>query len=181
MKQQTIVLMLIHYRYFQGTKIAASAHAFIDDNTILEIIPLNEVAYHVQYKNRLIIVCSEMMPLMMLAVLNYGRTGNLAKAYDRFVWYHAYLCKKFGIDLGKRIVPHETLDPERRSDSESWLNPNAVTWSDFISDVKSYVNGWEGDAKVKIKQPAKTASAVASNPEKVLHKGSSGEAVERYL
>ena len=26
-----------------------SAHTFIDDKTILEIIPINEVAYHVRY------------------------------------------------------------------------------------------------------------------------------------
>lgn len=167
-----------HYRYFQGTKIAASAHAFIDDNTILEIIPLDEVAYHVQYQkpidNRMFgddanddAIGTELC-----------RTGNFAKAYDRFVWYHAYLCKKFSIDPGKRIVAHETLDPERRSDPESWFNPNGVTWSDFISDVKSYVNAWEGDAKVKIKQPTRIASSVASNPEKVLRKGSLGEAVK---
>lgn len=167
-----------HYRYFQGTNMAASAHAFIDDKTILEIIPLDEVAYHVQYQktidNRMFgddanddAIGTELC-----------RTGNFAKAYDRFVWYHAYLCKKFGIDPGKRIVAHETLDPERRSDPESWLNPNGVTWSDFISDVKSYVNAWEGEAKVKIKQSTKTASAVASNPEKVLRKGSTGKAVK---
>lgn len=167
-----------HYRYFQGTNIAASAHAFIDDKTILEIIPLDEVAYHVQYQktidNRMFgddanddAIGTELC-----------RTGNFAKAYDRFVWYHAYLCKKFGIDPGKRIVAHKTLDPERRSDPESWLNPNGVTWSEFIADIKTYVNAWEGDVKVKIKQPIKTASAVASNPEKVLRKGSSGEAVE---
>ncbi|MFB1098185.1 N-acetylmuramoyl-L-alanine amidase [Terribacillus sp. JSM ZJ617] len=166
-----------HYSYFQGTKISASAHAFIDADTILEIIPLDEVAYHVQYQKP---IDNQMFgdDANDAAIgIELCRTGNFSEAYDRYVWYNAYLCKKFGISTS-RIVAHKTLDPERRSDPESWLNPNGVKWSEFISDVKTYVNAWEGDANVKIKQPTKTASAVASNPEKVLRNGSTGEAVE---
>ncbi|MFS0560151.1 N-acetylmuramoyl-L-alanine amidase [Terribacillus sp. 179-K 1B1 HS] len=166
-----------HYRYFQGTKIAASAHTFIDADTILEIIPLDEVAYHVQYQKP---IDNQMFgdDANDDAIgIELCRTGNFAKAYDRYVWYNAYLCKKFGISTS-RIVAHKTLDPERRTDPESWLNPNGITWAEFIADVKTYVNAWEGDANVKIKQPTKTATAVASNPEKVLRKGSRGEAVK---
>lgn len=35
--------------YFNEIQPKASAHTFIDDKTILEIIPINEVAYHVRY------------------------------------------------------------------------------------------------------------------------------------
>ncbi len=35
--------------YFNELQPKASAHTFIDDKTILEIIPINEVAYHVRY------------------------------------------------------------------------------------------------------------------------------------
>ena len=35
--------------YFNEIQPKASAHTFIDDKTILEIVPINEVAYHVRY------------------------------------------------------------------------------------------------------------------------------------
>ncbi|MFV0605407.1 MAG: SH3 domain-containing protein [Niabella sp.] len=38
---------LAHYNFFQNHNIKASAHYFVDDKTILQIIPDNEVAYHV--------------------------------------------------------------------------------------------------------------------------------------
>ncbi|PAF19766.1 peptidoglycan recognition protein family protein [Terribacillus saccharophilus] len=167
-----------HYSYFQNTKLAASAHTFIDDGVILEIIPLDEVAFHVQYQkpydNQRFGDDSNDDAIGT----ELCRTGNFAKAYDRFVWYHAYLCKKFGINPTTRIANHKSLDPERRSDPDSWLNPNGVTWKEFLADVKKYYDAWDGNTNVKIKQPTKTASAVASNPEKVLRKGSKGEAVK---
>ncbi|MFB1100926.1 N-acetylmuramoyl-L-alanine amidase [Terribacillus sp. JSM ZJ617] len=167
-----------HYSYFQNTKLAASAHTFIDDEVILEIIPLDEVAYHVQYQKPYDNQRFGDDANDDAIGTELCRTGNFAKAYDRFVWYHAYLCKKFGINPTTHIANHKSLDPERRSDPDSWLNPNGVTWKEFLADVKKYYDAWEGDAKVKIKQPTKTASAVVSNPEKVLRKGSKGEAVE---
>src|SRR5699024_11605847 len=66
------------------------------------------------------------------------------KAYDRYVWYHAYLCKKFGFQPKKHIVSHKQLDPQRRSDPQSWLEPNGVTWKQFINDVQKYFDNWNG-------------------------------------
>ncbi|USK36116.1 N-acetylmuramoyl-L-alanine amidase [Bacillus sp. F19] len=70
------------------------------------------------------------------------RPGNFKEVYDRYVWYHVYLCRKFGLDPLKKIVPHSKLDPRRRTDPESWLKPNGVTWSQFIKEVKYYYDNW---------------------------------------
>lgn len=34
------------------------------------------------------------------------------------------------------------LDPQKRSDPESWHKPNGVTRGRFIADVKSYYDRW---------------------------------------
>lgn len=119
------------------------AHTYIDSGRILELIPLWEKAWHVQYikptDNRLF---GDDANDAAIGV-ELCRTGNFAEAYDRYVWYFAYLCKKFALDPQKHIVSHKTLDPQRRSDPESWLNPNGVTWANFISHVTDYFNRWD--------------------------------------
>lgn len=143
-----------HYNYFQGITFQASAHTFIDDKKILEIIPTNEKAWHVQYNND--------RRTLGLGYANDNavgtelcRPGNFNEAYDRYVWYHAYLCKKFGLQPRKHIVAHKTLDPQRRRDPQSWLEPNGVSWSKFINDVQAYYDKWESDS-VKIKDAPKS-------------------------
>jgi|SRR5690625_1698715 len=139
-----------HFQYFNNITFQASAHTFIDDKKILEIIPLNEKAWHVQY--------NQDKRVLGLGYANDNaigielcRPGNFKQAYDRYVWYHAYLCKKFGLQPKKHIIQHSKLDPARRSDPESWLNPNGVTWNKFISDVQSYYDNWES-------KPSKSSS-----------------------
>ncbi|NBJ71353.1 MULTISPECIES: N-acetylmuramoyl-L-alanine amidase [Clostridia] len=140
-----------HYNYFQGITFSASAHTFIDDNKILEIIPLDEKAWHVRYDvprdNRMygddandVAIGTELC-----------RTGDFDKAYDRYVWYHAYLCKKFGLNPKKDIVAHSKLDPSRRTDPQSWLEPNGVSWNKFINDVNDYYRNWGSDGSQAIK------------------------------
>jgi N-acetylmuramoyl-L-alanine amidase len=167
-----------HFRYFNRHVVSASAHTFIDDRKILEIIPVDEKAHHVVYNtpidNRLFgddandkAIGTELC-----------RTGEFDKAYDQYVWYHAYLCRKFGLNPSKDIVAHKVLDPNRRSDPQSWLAPHGVSWEDFIQDVQAYFDDWYGEA-ITVKPPApKVKSLIVSNPEKVLRKGDKGSAVK---
>jgi N-acetylmuramoyl-L-alanine amidase len=165
-----------HYRYFQGITISASAHTFIDDGKILEIIPLDEKAWHVQYQQD--------KKTLGLGAANDNaigtelcRTGNFSKAYDRFVWYHAYLCKKYGKQPKKHITAHKFEDPARRSDPQSWLEPNGVSWSKFLSDVQNYFDNWGGDATVKVETKATTTKTAPSTSDDILEKGDKGAAV----
>lgn len=135
-----------HYTYFQNITFQASAHTFIDAIKILEIIPLDEKAWHVQYRaERDNILYGDDANDVAIGV-ELCRTGSFAKAYDQYVWYFAYLCHRFGKDPAKDIVSHSKLDPARRSDPQNWLDPHGVTWNELINDVQHYYDNWNSDA-----------------------------------
>jgi N-acetylmuramoyl-L-alanine amidase len=123
--------------YFNNRQPSASAHTFIDDRYILEIIPLDEKAWHVLYEkpndNRMFGVDANDAAIGV--ELCYGGNIDFTEAYKRYVWYHAYLCQKFNLDPFKHIVPHSTLDRERRSDPLDTFRLYGVTWDEFITDV----------------------------------------------
>jgi len=128
--------------YFQNANPAASAHTFIDDKFILEIIPLDEKAFHVRYNvdtdNRLF--GANANDASIGVELAYGGKIDFWEAYRRYVWYHAYLADKFGLDPQKHIVAHSTLDPSRRTDPQNALNRHGISWSQFIADVTEVYN-----------------------------------------
>lgn len=132
-----------HFRYFNDQQPSASAHTLIDDCKVLEIVPLWEKAWHVNYNKPMDNQLFGDDANDCAIGVELCRTGDFAKAYDRYVWYFAYLCKHFALDPRKHIVSHKKLDPERRSDPESWLNPHGITWDNFINHVSSYVNRWD--------------------------------------
>jgi N-acetyl-anhydromuramyl-L-alanine amidase AmpD len=136
---------LDHFDYFNDHQPEASAHTFIDAIRILEIIPLNEKAWHNMYSNpEDNILMGEDANDTAIGV-ELCRTGVFAQAYDRYVWYFAYLCKRYGWNPLKKIIAHRTLDPRRRRDPQSWLEPNGVSWERFLKDVVNYVNTWNDE------------------------------------
>ncbi|MBM7662365.1 peptidoglycan hydrolase-like protein with peptidoglycan-binding domain [Bacillus mesophilus] len=129
--------------YFDSVQPSASAHTFIDDNYILEIIPLDEIAYHVRYNvstdDRL--YGADANDAAIGVELCWGGSINFDEAYKRYVWYHAYLLDRFGLDPDEDIVAHSTLDPTRRRDPQNALQRYGISWNQFLADVKqSYQN-----------------------------------------
>jgi peptidoglycan hydrolase-like protein with peptidoglycan-binding domain len=124
--------------YFNNVQPSASAHTFIDDKYILEIIPLAEKAWHVRYNvttdNRLF--GADANDAAIGVELCWGGSINFNEAYKRYVWYHAYLVDLFDLNPDKDIVAHSTLDPERRRDPQNALQRYGISWSQFLSDVK---------------------------------------------
>jgi len=142
--------------YFNSQQPSASAHTFIDDKYILEIIPLTEKAWHVRYDrtadNRMF--GANANDAAIGVELCYGGKINFNEAYKRYVWYHAYLCNRFNLNPSKHIVAHSTLDPERRSDPLNALRPHGVSWAEFIEDVTASLNrDFKGNASVEVKEP----------------------------
>lgn len=136
--------------YFDNVQPSASAHTFIDDRYILEIIPLNEVAYHVRNNvttdNRLYGANANNAAIGV--ELCWGGNINFNEAYKRYVWYHAYLLDRFGLDPDEDIVAHSTLDPSRRTDPQNALRRYGISWNQFLADVKEsyqtiFINGEE--------------------------------------
>lgn len=129
--------------YFNNHQPEASAHTFIDDKYILEIIPLDEKAWHNRYNNP---EDNEMFgddanDVAIGVELCFGGSIKFSEAYKRYVWYWAYLCKKYGWDPDQQIVAHATIDPRRRTDPHNALNKHGITYSQFINDVKKELNG----------------------------------------
>lgn len=124
--------------YFHNHQPSASAHVFIDDKKILVIIPLNEKAYHVQYQKPMdnLLFGDDANDAGIGVELCWGGEINFAEAYKRYVWFWAWLCKKYKWNPHKHIVSHKTLDPERRSDPDNALNKHGITFAQFLNDVR---------------------------------------------
>jgi N-acetylmuramoyl-L-alanine amidase len=123
--------------YFENVDPFASAHTFIDDQHILEIIPLEEKAFHVRYEvpNDDRLYGEDANDAAIGVELAYGGTIDFWKAYERYVWYHAYLIDKYNLKPYEDIVAHSTLDPTRRTDPQNALNRHGISWGQFINDV----------------------------------------------
>lgn len=141
--------------YFNNQQPSASAHTFIDDKYILEIIPLTEIAYHVRSNvtadNR--IYGANANDAAIGVELCHGGTINFQEAYNRYIWYHAYLCDRFNLDPNSDIVAHATLDPTRRTDPIGILRNNGISWSMFIDDVVEALQHFDGEGAPPTSQP----------------------------
>lgn len=133
------------YRRNPKTCRFASAHTFIDDTVILELIPTGtgtdapEKAWHVRYEtpedNRLF--GNDANDTAIGTELCFGGRIDFAKAYERYVWYHALLCDRYGFEPARHIVGHFRLDPGRKTDPQSALARYGVSFAQFLRDVEA--------------------------------------------
>lgn len=135
-----------HFEYFQKlTGRSASAQVFIDDKQILEIIPTGtgsdkaEKAWHVLYN---VTTDNERFgddanDIALGIELCYGGKIDFDAAYDRYVWYLAYCCRKWGRNPLIHIASHRQLDPARKRDCEQALALGGKTLKDLLYDIKS--------------------------------------------
>jgi len=133
-----------HYRYFNAlTGRSASAHTFIDDKRILEIIPTGtgpdvaEKAWHVLYN---VPTDNERFgynanDAALGVELCYGGGIDFEEAYKRFAWYLAFCCTKWNKDPRLFIPSHKQLDPARKIDCDNALKAGGRTLKDLIADV----------------------------------------------
>lgn len=133
-----------HFKYFNSqTDRSASAHVFIDDEKILEIIPTGtgvdpaEKAWHVRYN---VPTDNDQFgddanDVALGIELCYGGKITFSEAYKRFVWYLALCCDKWGKNPSTFIPSHKQLDPGRKYDCEQALKAGGKTLKDLITDV----------------------------------------------
>ncbi|MDO7908412.1 peptidoglycan recognition family protein [Paenibacillus sp. JX-17] len=139
-----------HFNYFQRLKDrAASAQTFIDDKVILEIIPTGtgpdpaEKAWHVLYSvttdnDRF---GDDANDIALGVELCYGGKINFTEAYNRFVWYMAYCCWRWGKNPLTHIPTHKQLDPARKRDCDQALTFGGKGLKQFLYDVAAELNG----------------------------------------
>lgn len=135
----------VNYYINSANDMSASAQVFIDDNGIWECIPVTtgkpEKAWHVLYNitedNKLFGGDANDIAIgVELCYTNKKGKINNKEAYKRYVWYHAYLCYKFKIDPKKKIVGHNELDPDRKTDPfKNALKIMGISKAQFLQDV----------------------------------------------
>jgi N-acetylmuramoyl-L-alanine amidase len=127
---------------------SASAHTFIDDKSILVLIPdgtdgkPTEKAWHVRYdvKGDNQLFGDDANDIAIGTELCFGGTINFKEAYARYVWYHALICYQHKLDPKRSIVSHKQLDPGRKIDPQNALTQNGVSFTEFIADVQAELN-----------------------------------------
>ncbi|MCK6076944.1 peptidoglycan recognition protein family protein [Paenibacillus silvae] len=144
---------------------SASAHTFIDDEVIVECVPLTEKAWHVLYNvttdNDLYGFDSNDHAIgVELCYSNKKGSINNQEAYKRYVWYMAYLCNKYGLNPLARISGHNELDPTRKSDPyKNALKIMGISKTQFLNDVATELKDC-----TTIESPAKTEISEDDEP-----------------
>lgn len=129
--------------YYSNTvnDVSASAHTFIDDKEIREIIPITtkspEKAWHVIYNEPTdnLAYGDDANDIAAGVELCYGDNINSNEAYKRYVWYIAYIIYLYDLNPYTDVTGHFILDPQRRSDPVNALNRMGKTWTEFLLDV----------------------------------------------
>jgi len=121
----------------------ASAHAFIDDKGIIEVIPLDEKAWHVRYSAGIApnVAGSYANDCSLGIELCYSTRGKFSstEAYKNYVEYVAMLLEKYNLGT-EHLVSHSQLDPTRRTDPHNALSKIGKTWEQFVSEVGAIIN-----------------------------------------
>lgn len=159
-----------HQKYFNGTAIAnksyASAHIFIDDNDVIEIIPLNEVAYHAnesgyskvtKFKGNYGYSGSNANGCTIGIEMCIDAKGNItAKTLKNTLTTVVELCKKFNLDEND-LFRH--YDITGKNCPAMWVK-DVSKFNDFKNDVKKALKGTTTASKPSTtKEPSKPEKA----------------------
>lgn len=148
-------LQNVNYYINSANDMSASAHAFVDALGVVECIPLDEKAYHVQYQSP---IDNQMFGVdandyAIGVELCYSTKGifSSTEAYKNYVEYIVSLMKKYNLGIDK-IVGHYTLDPTRRTDPINAFTKIGKTWESFKQDILKELKPTETkeDTKKKI-------------------------------
>ena len=186
-----------HYRYYSGGAISAksyaSAHYFCDGDSILRVIPDNEMAYHVgalSYRTNRLGSYPNNMTIGVETCVNVD--GNFKQALDRSAWLVAKLLKdnKLGIDdlyrhydiTGKDCPRYFVYDATAK---EYGLGDFAAkAWSAFKAQVVAYMGEGTklstGNRRLRSLQDPRTKTKKwRLTLVKVIYKGRDGVAVRK--
>lgn len=119
--------------YFHGGDRDASAHFFVDDVNIIQIIPEDEVAWHAGYTAN--------HKFLSIELCDFDDENKFQETWDRGVWLTAQLCQKYGWTPDTAVVSHkwcsDTYQETDHQDPIPYFSDHGKTFDDFINDVKS--------------------------------------------
>lgn len=128
--------------YINQPAVSASAHIFVDDKEIIEVIPSfenPEKAWHVMYdkpKDNQLYGVDANDGAIGVELCWFSDKARSQKAYEKYVWVLAYLCYYHKLDPQKDVVGHEILDPQRKIDPTNGLKYSGHTYKGLLADIK---------------------------------------------
>ncbi len=117
-----------------------SVHYFVDDKDIIQILPNDEVGWHVNYGTgiapnvapHLLNDCS--IGIELCYGTKWGTIRNAA-SYSNYTSLIASLCDKYHLDPKTALVGHYQVDPKRRTDPLNAFKVMGKDWLQFKEDV----------------------------------------------
>lgn len=143
-----------HHRYFNGNAIAAksyaSAHYFIDHDSILQIIPNDELAYHVgarQYRTRALGAYPNDCTIGIEVCVNH-KGAKFLQALDQSAQLTAKLLKQYGLKVTDVYRHYDVTGKDcpkyfvsNTAAKQYGLGSSAANaWKDFLKLVSHYMN-----------------------------------------
>lgn len=160
----------------------ASAHTFIDDKEIIEIIPATkgntEKAWHVRYETTTdnLAYDNDSNDSAIGVELCYGTNIDFQKAYDKYVWYITYLTILYDLNPYTDITGHFILDSARRTDPVNALRFGGKSWTEFLLDVISLYEKYK-DSEIDMKEDEKVEPKLNDKSKPNLREGMTSEYV----
>lgn len=140
-----------HYRYFNGGNRNASAHYFVDDKQVVQLVGDSLSAWHVgDGRGRYGITNANSLGIEMCI----NADGNYAKMYYHTVELAKNIMRKFNIPI-ERVVRH--YDASRKTCPAHMRKSNWQAWAQFKKDI-------QGPIKLKI-DLSKSSTAVSVDQE----------------
>lgn len=120
------------YRYFASGYRGASAHYFVDDKTILRVIPENEVAWHAgPTANRL---------YLSVELCHFRDRARFEEVWKRGVWLVADICRRYGWDPKEAVRSHawvsHTYKETDHTDPIGYFALHGKSWNQFVVEVQ---------------------------------------------
>lgn len=157
--------------YSRSLSMKAGAQVFIDDKEIIECIPVRskpEKARHVMYnrdRKTLGLGAANDYAIGLEMCFFPGNKSRSEEAYQRTVWYAAYIAKLYNMNINNCLVGHEHLDPRRKVDSSTGLRATGRTYNQMVADIKAIYHTNDG------KGGASTPSTPSFNPANTTNPG----------
>lgn len=137
-----------HFRYFNGADRQSSAHYFVDDKQVLQLVEDSNSAWHCgDGKGKYGVLNSNSLGIEICV----NRDGNYKKAVETTIELTKYLMKLYSIPL-ENVVRH--YDSSRKICPASMSANNWKAWDEFKQALKvtdEYINLDILGKKVKVK------------------------------
>lgn len=186
--RSSIQYLVIHYvgavstaynnaKYFYSTYRGASAHYFVDDSSIWQVVLDKDIAWHVGANSYRHAYCrnSNSLGIEMCCFNNNGVLDVSATTVDNTLELAAKICKTYGITID-RVLRH--YDVTGKNCPAPMVQDNA-RWEDFKNRLNALING--GEIVVPKEEPKdtmnKTMYVIAKSGLNIRSGASTGNAI----